>query len=334
MSERKIIKFQILRAIAIIMVVLIHTVSVEKNLYIRQMFNFAVPLFIFLSGFFYNEKKFNESGIKYLLSKLQTILIPYFFWSLLVLSLFLVLNKINPNDLFLKLATGGALGPYYYIIVLTQLILFSPIMAVLNTKLIGKIVLFALTPITLATLYILRINFIINFNNLYYALPFTVWFIFYYTGYLTKKNDIIIKLSSKLEKNRLIFLILFIVSFGFTILESYIINIKLFDTTFAASQVKFTSFIMSFMIIFYLILFEFKDNPLNRLLVKIGDISFGIFLIHIIVIIAFRYIFNIFSLEIESSIFWFLISLVFSIIIIYTTKKTIRSKYVKIVLGF
>lgn len=134
MINNKIDKFQILRAIAIIMVVLIHTVSSKDYLMLRQVFNFAVPMFIFLSGYFYNEMKFKTLKHKYLLQKVFRIIIPYLFYSVIFLMVLLIANKITINDFILKIVTGGAIGPYYFIIVMLQLIAFSPLMTYLNSK--------------------------------------------------------------------------------------------------------------------------------------------------------------------------------------------------------
>ena len=51
MIKEKNVKIQILRAIAIIGVVLIHTCPSGKwQIFVRPFINFAVPIFIFLSG--------------------------------------------------------------------------------------------------------------------------------------------------------------------------------------------------------------------------------------------------------------------------------------------
>ena len=52
------IKFEVFRALAIIMVVLIHTIPAEDYMFLRQIFNFAVPMFIFLAGYFIILKNF------------------------------------------------------------------------------------------------------------------------------------------------------------------------------------------------------------------------------------------------------------------------------------
>lgn len=48
--------FDFLRAIAIIMVVIIHTHQIGDSVILRQLVNAAVPIFIAISGFFVSKK--------------------------------------------------------------------------------------------------------------------------------------------------------------------------------------------------------------------------------------------------------------------------------------
>lgn len=243
--KEKQIKFQIFRAYAIIAVVLIHTIPAENNLVLRQMFNFAVPMFIFLAGYFYDQLKFEEQGFYYICYKVNRIVIPYIFWSILIFITLIITNKMKLNAVPILLLTGGASGPYYYIIVLLQLILISPLMTTLNKSNIGNLFLFLITPISLIILYILRIKYGFDQSGNLYALPFTIWFIFYYLGYLVRTTQVMKYL--RLNKSRsVVFLSLFLVFFYvLSIIEATVILSRLNNISFAVSQIKFSSFLMS-----------------------------------------------------------------------------------------
>lgn len=327
------IKFEVFRALAIIMVVLIHTVPAENYLFLRQLFNFAVPLFIFLAGYFYNLSKYNSMKRKYIFEKIFRVLVPYLFWSILILSVYFIANRITITDFLLDIATGGALGPYYFIIVLLQLIVFSPIMIYLNKSNLGKLILFMVTPLSLLILYILRLNENVNFNGLYYALPFTTWFIFYYLGYLLKNSNLIERLLTS-KKSVIIFFSLYIIFLGASMLEAFLIIDLLQDVSFAASQLKFSSFMMSIFLIITLLLIRIPVNKATGFLAKIGNMSFGIFLIHMIVVYVARVILDYYYFSIDFPIFWFSLSFFGSIIAISIKNMIFKSNFFVIILGF
>lgn len=198
----------------------------------------------------------------------------------------------------------------------------------------GKVILFLLTPISLFILYYLNIKLPNKFNDTYYALPFTIWFIFYYIGYLTRKNNTIEKLLISKRRFIFIFLTLYLFSLGLSFLEASIIFKNLGNLSFAASQIKVSSFFTSFMIIFLLLISDFKIHKINKLLIYIGDISFGIYLIHMFVLLASRFLLNSLNVSIDSFAFWFLLTFLGSIIIITITKKILKFKCVNYLLGF
>jgi fucose 4-O-acetylase-like acetyltransferase len=86
--------FDFFRGIAIIAVVAIHVSSVFNSynsnglLLYRQSLNFAVPLFLFISGYFLSNKKIDsfEEYKRFLTHRLSRVLVPYLFWSILILS--------------------------------------------------------------------------------------------------------------------------------------------------------------------------------------------------------------------------------------------------------
>ena len=83
-----------LRGFAVILVILGHLpTSPELHKYI---FSFHMPLFFFISGYLFNQKKYSQTG-KFVASRVKSLLFPYF--SLTVVSyLIFLLTNYSPSD--------------------------------------------------------------------------------------------------------------------------------------------------------------------------------------------------------------------------------------------
>ena len=90
---------QKIRAILIIMVILIHSITTSESninnyiiIMLRTACNIAVPCFFFISGYFFNVKKMQENKIKYLKEKIFRLLIPLLIWNIIYFVIFIILN--------------------------------------------------------------------------------------------------------------------------------------------------------------------------------------------------------------------------------------------------
>lgn len=265
-------KIQLLRGIAIIAVIMIHTVSGEKAIFIRPFLNFAVALFIFLSGYLTNFS-LEDSVKEFYKKRIIRVGIPYIIWSIIYTVAY------GSYDNFIKnIMTGQACGIYYYILVYLQLTLLTP----LSYKLVNskyKILGFLITPIIIVGHYIYiyytnkEIPYPWNANN------FIIWYIYFYLGiFLRKKNYIRIV---KIKK--------FILVLGLIIqlLEGYFWW-DLGSFSMATTQLKISVIITN--IVFLLLVKDWitdskiKNNFLLNILKEIGNMSFAIYLSHILII--------------------------------------------------
>lgn len=83
--KQRVVYFDFLRGLAIMMVVAIHTYTLgTDSTAIRQLFNTAVPLFIAISGFFLSQKKMEKKKAYHLFLRKQ---LPKVYLSVLVWSL-------------------------------------------------------------------------------------------------------------------------------------------------------------------------------------------------------------------------------------------------------
>jgi peptidoglycan/LPS O-acetylase OafA/YrhL len=328
--------FQKLRALAIIAIVIIHTISGDKDSIIifREFINFPVAMFFFISGYFIRMHSFQkeESSKRFILKRLKRILIPYIIWSLISLIFVQKFYHFNIKLVMINLITGQIVNIYYFIIVLTQLIIITPLLiSTLNHKTI-KYYLLLLTPISLLALYILELGFGIIIISPYYALPFTIWFFFYYYGIIVGNNQ---GIEQKIVQSFSIYLILYVICILLSIIEGYVILNKYGLYDFAISQIKMSSFLASLFLInvFIGIKRYYKPNKLKMLSI-IGDYSFGIYLIHIFIIQAINKIAILFKLP---SFHWLLITLItimLSCLYMRLTIKLIGKKNSKNLLGF
>ncbi len=279
-------RVQLIRALAILAVVAIHTPAPEPYVvFIRPFLNFAVAMFLFLSALLTAEKAQQLPTLNYrtlVTGRLKRLLPPYAIWVVLS-SLPSILQ--NPSC-----TLGSALGnmfyqawgvPYYFFLVYMQLILLHPLMARLAAsryRLAG----FAITPLALCCLYAARMANI-PLPGLSYAIPFPVWFGYYYLGIILgqQKNARSPRLAPCMA--------LWCASIILQAAEAWIWYAEgVFGTS--TSQLKLTSFLSSTAAC--LLAYAFIRRPVDAatpgagqaLLICIGNCSMGIFLCHCLII--------------------------------------------------
>ena len=277
--------WQIIRGICIICVILIHCKNgVEYRndstnywnfdywFILRQLINFPIAIFIFLSGNFINVQKVKKSTLNYIYNRIKRLFIPFMLWTSFY-TLIKVINNVEEIN-FIKLLFGLSSAHLYYIIVLIQLTLLTPLLIrdIQNNKRTKFWIL--ITPIYLVYLYFYMI---INKKQIpFYQTYFPAWFIFYYIGLSVKING-----YKFLYKNNQISisLIMCIVSFILSIFEGYmLLSLGLLESI-ASSQIKISTFLYTFTLIKLIMKIKLysQDNKI-KWLKYIGDNSYGIYL--------------------------------------------------------
>lgn len=125
------------------------------------------------------------------------------------------------------------------------------------------------TPLTVAAIYCYQIQ--MGKQPVVYAQIFPTWFIQYYLGILVKKG--VFKMSSL----KSIFATL--ISIYLMSVESTFIYKDLGIASLAVSQIKYTSIIFS--IALSLLFLSMQKKVERNILVVLGELSFGIYLLHI-----------------------------------------------------
>lgn len=324
--------FQVIRAICIMAVILIHlkagtseTGTLDYWIVFRRIINFPVAVFFFLSGYFVNKNKVKEDSLTFIMTRSLRLLIPLFIWGF-------VYNFFSSKDLIFNLTfvarsiLGLTAAHLYFIVVLIQLVILTPLLIKLvdlNNKCIN-IFLLSITPLFLIILYIANIVYGINIP--YYTTFFVGWFIYYYLGILLRKLNLDF---DKIKTSKL--LVLSLISLAISIGEAFLLKDKaIFLST---TQLSFSNIIYSISLIF-LILKVHKTNAINstNILVLIGNYSFGIYFIHLAIMkVVNTYIFDFSNLPefIAYQTITFILVLIISSILVVTGARLLGKKYSK-----
>jgi len=336
--------FDALRGISIVAVVILHgtylpasdAISLNNMIYLfcHELLLFCVPAFLFVSGYWMAKK--NEFAKDHywrsLIKRLRRILIPYLFWSLVTFLLLLLHGgaSVTMKEIVFKLLTGSALFPYYFIILLAQLYILTPVIIYLNRSTVGTSAIVIMNIISLLLIYVSRLGFGLSMSV--YDGFFYFWIIFYQLG-------LNIGMNSEFLNSVNIRLLHIATSCAVVLcfLEGFILATTFHQWIFAASVFKLSSFMFSICMI--LILYHYKDN-FGRIgvLVELGQCSFGIYLIHMLVMPRLDRIVEKMSLFYPSNpaypIFVSLLTTLFCVIIIKMTKKIIPNVIYSPILGF
>ena len=279
MKENRNYKIQILRALSIIAVVLIHTCpnGISQAIY-RPFINFAVATFLFLSSYLIN---FNNTNWKLFIKKrIIRVLIPYILWTIIYSLSNFKLYGFSLKILLFNLFTTKSTGTLYYIFVYIQFTLLTPLLKKLSSskyKWFG----FIISPLSLIVFKYLPLITNSNLNkwiSIIWDISFIGWFNYYYLGLLLG-NKII---NNKFNIKKLC--LLYILSIPIQMIEgSVLLSLGEFN---CGTQLKLTVLLTN--TIFILLSYYFINNNKiifkNNLLILIGDYSFGIYLSHIMII--------------------------------------------------
>ncbi len=295
MAEDRDLSFDAFRGFAIIAVVAIHVIDnsllrtdlsgVGWRFYIailcRQLLNFAVPAFIFISGYWMSKKHIESlEGYKtFLTRRLSRVLVPYFFWSLVLIgSAVIRTHSIDVYEVILKLLTGRASTVYFFIMVIVQLYVATPLLQYINRKPYGLVLILALNGVSLLFVYLSRLN-------LSYRIPassaFYSWVIYYEIGLLVGTYGSKVFVSKRLGDFILPALLL---SLLMSEQEATILLSKGSDKYFAIAPLKISSFLYSACVILAFLHLRERLSYWPKFLATIGRYSFGIYLIHMIIL--------------------------------------------------
>lgn len=359
--------FEAIRGICIILVVLIHVQNGSEYkelaaypfnrsfwLILRQFINFPVAVFVFLTAYFTNITKVNDKPKAYFISRGKRLLIPFLVWSIFYSAITIAKEglKVSILKVFIKIVIGEAAAPLYYIVVLMQLIIVTPILIRCVKNKYLNLMSFCITPIYLIMVY--AYTCVTKQQLPLYGTVFPAWLIFYYLGLYIKINGF----ASPKKENAISHAILLVLgALILSLIEGYILLHLGMTMAFASSQIKFSSFIYSISIINLILVLKAKGikvkqgfitkNGLitkdgiitkNGLITKIGNYSYGIFYVHLFWLVIIgkltEHIPYIHSILPVYELIQISITLALSVLSIIVTRKIIGKKLASKYFGF
>lgn len=264
-------KVQVLRGIAIIGVVLIHTTwGGYWQVVFRPFVNYSVALFLFISGFL--TKVTNDNWSSFYSKRVLRVLLPFLLWTLIY-----TLPSTNLKDYLEHILFANATPHLYYLFVYIQFVLLTPLLgrlALSKHRWIG----FLIAPVSIIGYTYVNLVFGVQPNWLIsnlWAISALGWFGFYYLGLLLGNGLMTINIKWQT----------LILLYGLTILlqigEGYVWYI-FYGMGTCGTQLKLTSLLTSSIALFaaYKYILDSKMSQTPIVLKKIGDFSFGIYLSH------------------------------------------------------
>lgn len=272
LAKDKNYNIQILRGLAIIAVVVIHTCpSGVWQVWCRPFVNYAVALFLFLSGYLTNIENDNWAG--FFMKRIIRVIIPYFVWCIF----YSLINK-SPSlkTICYDLLTTKSSAILYYIFVYIQFVLLTPLLGKLAKSKYSWIG-WCVAPVSVLLLsYPQVVGISINkYVLLLYSISCLGWMSFYYMGLMLGNG--LLKRNYELKR----ILPMFCLSVVLQIIEGYIWMKQ--GVSNCGSQLKLTSLLTSslFLIVSYLFIKGGVRQFKSKILIVLGNYSFGIYLCHI-----------------------------------------------------
>lgn len=182
------------KGIAIFAVIVIHTCVTNSlvldsaegatTLVTRQVVNFAVPIFFWLSGMMAAMSR-RPKNLEYIRQRLAGIWPAYLFWTFVFI---LLLHRSDLADPFLVVShifTGTGIDIGYFVIVLSQMIILTPLIARIRSTRSHIAIIVAATLAGKFYTYFAAAGPLPELGRFpYSALPFIVWYPFYHLGYI------------------------------------------------------------------------------------------------------------------------------------------------------
>lgn len=254
---------------------------------LEQLIIFAVPAFLFVSGFFIAFAAGRTRGNiqwKVIGARIQSLLIPYLLWSVLIwVAAFAQGQRYTPLQYVELFITGRTASPYYFVPLLIQFFLLSPLLVPLAKK--RGLLLLALTAVIQ-----LAVRTLIYLNTLE-ALPAAVqplmpvtasWFfpghLFWFTWGIVAGFHIE-ALKRLLPRIKWVALAAVVILFPLGMLEWELVLQSFSQVWIGARETILDSFFAAAIILAFLAFGDLKI-PYAAELSDLGGKSFGIYLAH------------------------------------------------------
>ncbi|MEI6518687.1 MAG: acyltransferase [bacterium] len=283
------------RGIAIFCVIVIHAIgsawyfvndnSGAENLYflvsLRQVVAFAVPVFLFMSGYFLRDVVIHDfpDYIAFLRKRLVRILVPYLLWSFVYIGYTALSTWVYPSILsvFTTLLLGQASGPFYFILLICQFYILLPLFLFLRKSTFGFVSVCILNILGIVALYAYTLITGSSPSLVCYGVPFFMWMIYFMIGINANKIYTYLRTPA--------IVITLVITLIIAVIESlYLMHISGENTVFATSSVRLGSMLYTIPIILLVLKLSKSRWSIPGKLVHLGHYSFGIYFIHMLIL--------------------------------------------------
>lgn len=260
---------QAIRGLAIACVVCIHCLPQSTaSVVLRPFLNWAVAGFLFLSGLLTSESKILRGGLA---KRLHKVLIPYLVWSGIYL---VVTQRLTADGIVKGILFGASSAQMYYLLVYAQLVVLTPLLyRALRSH---RFFVYCVTP---AFLLVREAAAIVGFALPQVQVLFPAWLLFYVLGLDWGRVERAATRKRSLLPWLLIACLLLQQAAGYAWLVWG-------DFNMATTQLKLSSMATSVVVVMLIGLIGQRLRRLlaNSYFVKLGDLSFGIYLCHMLLL--------------------------------------------------
>ena len=254
-----------------------------------------------MSGYFTRNEKV-KSVKNFYFSRLERLLVPYIIWSLLYLGL---RGKLISSECFKILVTGDASWQLYYIIVLLQCVLLTPMFIRFNVGLKFSVIAF---------LGYMLIKYYYLWKGMkWLSFPLCIEYLPFYTLGIWAGNN---NGSIKLKESKILIFSSIPLFAGVSFVEAVMWNNQ-GKQAMAMSQGKITSycFAMSVIMLFWVRATSITEKNVkkyaNRVLEKIGNLSYGFFFAHMLFVYLIQKVWNLIGYDIDGGLIYCVINFIF-----------------------
>lgn len=266
------------RALLALFVIMIHVlpINTEFKICVRPLLNTAVAGFIFLSGFL--TKK--NIDAKHLCHRIAVVAIVYILFTVAYTAArYYPLGIIDTMQMIAEniVSTRGTYT-LYYLIVYIQLSILTPLLLriVEQKKAMLDAIVIAIQPLYIACFYLCMLKGIVTEEAPWCVMFFPAWIAYYYIGLLARDKE-----TGDKKSSCWFLAVLAIFGLALQVAEGFYWYSIGAARDMYFSQMRFTALLENIPLL--LLMAHYIRSPrekCNKLLCKIGDASFGIYLLH------------------------------------------------------
>lgn len=324
--KKRYLELDILRAMAIMGVLLIHIsgrVIPSNNgmiediaLFINQSSRFAVPVFLILSGWGLTISNSLKDGyLSFVRKRILKIVILYIIWSIIYYTA--TVNSFDVIDFIKRFILGSNYYHLYYVPLIIIFYLIYPWVLKIGKSNLGLIFILVITILSQEADIITGIDLFNNAKNIFN------WIFFFALGSWLA-NDYDSKIE-KLQKYRLIIIVLFITTLSAVFFESYL-SINKIGKEMSTTSMRPSIIMLSVLFLTTFLSINWKDSFLIKPLLNLSTLAYGVYLSHALILSIFDKVYVKLGFSMESVLYIvtaFIVVLFMSILVTIVLNKII-----------